>query len=478
MNIRAIYYSAMACLCLSLSGCIRDRTPSGLQRSINAEIDLMAINQDAAAPYYRLTLEEIIAIAVENNYDLLVKAKEFDVQRQFAIRDQLKMLPQLLLNGEESNRNNDLIVASRSVVPNVPPAPPSISTQRHVSRHDITLVFNLLDFGLSYYKARQEEKKGFILALEYEKARQALVLDIHKQYWKAVVSKTAMQDSEFLMEKSQELRSKIGSQINERVLSKTKGLKSCAELQNINIEFTGYDNDYYKAISELIVLMGLPPNATLEIVYDDSRPVNQETEDICKLESMALMRRPELYIKDTEQKISEEEVRYAFLQMLPGIEWFAGNYYDANKYFAFHHWIVAGARATWNLFNIPSQFIDGTGNAKRKDLIKTQRIALSVGVLSQVRLAHILYQENLNQYQLAHTFEEINHSLLLATQMDTQEGISSETDLVIVAAQALLSKVNAIKAYGEAQIALAQLNYSIGVPEYYKSASSSPLSMQ
>lgn len=461
------YARSLLFVCIGLTGCTLDTAPLGPQRAENIEEDLMSIYAQAPSPPLKLSLQEIIAIAIENNYDLQSKAVEYEVQHQFAIRDQLKMLPQLLANGEISERNNELIVSSTSVDPTVPPAPPSISTQRHVNRHDITAVFNLLDFGLSYFKARQEEKKAFIMALEYEKNKQALILDIHKQYWKAVASKFAMEASAPLLTKAQDLQQKIGLQISDRLVSTTKGFKSSSDLQVLQVQWTGFDNDYYKAMSELAVFMGLPPNTCFELDYNDARPQPCELEDICSLEQMALMQRPELYIKDEEEKISEDEVRYALLQMLPGVELFAGNYYDANKYFTFHNWVVAGARATWNLLAFPNQAFDVKGHRKRTDLVKTQRMALSVGVLSQVRLAYILYQENYSQYQLVHSLETTQQGLLKASREDTQVGATSPYDLIMITSQAMLAKTNAIKAYGELQIALAQLKYSTGSSEEY-----------
>lgn len=456
-------------VCVTFTSCTHKNRSWSDQRVINSEQDWQFLMDEAAYIPRRLSLNEIIHIALERNFDLAAKEKEFNIQYQFALRDHFKMLPQLIARGELSQRNNQLIVSSQSTDPSIPPAPPSISTEPHVIRYELDLVLNLLDFGLSYFKARVESTRAFIMALEYQRLTQTLVLEIHKQYWKAAVAKLAMDESHCILDKAKTLQYKIADQITDRDLSKSKGLKFTSDLINLQIQFSGFESDYYKAMTELSVLMGLPSSACFELDEDLNRLNAIELEDICVLETIALQNRPELYVKDAEERISEDEIRYAFLQMLPGIELFAGDYFDANKFFTYHHWIVAGARATWNLFAFPSQYFNNQGYLKRKELARIQRLALSIGVLSQVRLAYILYKENYDQYNLVNSLEITNQKLLASIEAEFNQGAVSESEVIFVTSQALFSKINALKSYGDLQISLEQLNYSIGLPQYYES---------
>lgn len=438
------------------------------ERFINLEQDLQVINCMTIPTGLKLTLDDVIHIALEYNQDLLLKDKEYGIQLQTVLREQLKMLPQLIANAEESERNNELIVSSVSVVPGVPPAPPSISTQRHVKRYDVNIIFNLLDFGLSYYKAQEESKRVLVVALEYERMRQTLIVDVLKQYWKAIASKVAMDEAESMLGEVVGYQYKVGEQISTQYVSKLKGLKTQIDLTNIQIQFNEFRQDYENAISELTLLMGMPPSVKFELDYDPDRPLSVELPDIFTLEGMALTQRPELYSKDVEEKISEDEARYAFLEMLPGAELFAGTYFDANKFFRFHHWIVAGARATWNLLAVPNRFVDNRIANQRTELVRMRRVALSVAVLSQVRLAYILYKEDYDQYLLFNSLENSNRDLLLSAQDGWNGGAVSRSEVLFIHSQAVLAKRNALKAYGELQISLEQLNHAIGAPRYYK----------
>lgn len=440
-----------------------------VERAIHLEKDMARINALTPSHTEKLNLDEIIEIAYANNLDLMLKDQEVEIQIQYAIRDQLKMIPQLIANGEISNRNNDLIVSSKSTVPGVPPAPPSISTERHVERYDINLIFNLLDFGLSYFKAQQETKRVLMLAMEYERLRQDLVVDITKQFWKAVAAKVAIEESYELIASAQEFQKRITDQMNHRDISKVNGLKTKADLINLQIQISEFNVDYESGMSELTLLMGLTPCTRFELDYKDDRSIDIELPDVFELETMALLQRPELFARDIEEQITIDEVRYAFLQMLPGAELFAGDWFDSNKYFTHNHWIVAGARATWNIFALPHRYADVKASKKRQDLVRLHRMALSVGVLSQVHLAYILTSQYFEQYQLVHSLEITNQELLLYANNELEAGSLSGSETLFIGLQTLLSKHNAIKAYGDLQISLEQINHAIGSPRYFKS---------
>lgn len=463
-------YLGFLILCLIASGCNSNYSWRE-QRAVSLERDFPYIyNAGYEPPTLRLGLNEIIDIALKNNFDLEIKAQEIAIQWEVSLRDQLKMLPDLIANGENSQRNNELIVSSISVDPTIPPAPPSISTQRHVVRYDINLILNLLDYGLAYFKAEQEKKKIFLLALEYERASQTLILEIYKQYWKAVYAKIALEESEGVLSEVGKLHLKLKNEMKDRVISTTKGLKIEADLDNIQLEYINYANDYYTAMSELKLLMGLAANACFELVYDDDRPFSFQPQDICELEEIALVTRPELYIKDIEESITRDQIRYAMLQMFPGLALFASDFYDRNKYLFNHHWIVAGVRATWNLLAIPWEYYNKRSYEDTEELVRLKRVALSVGVLSQVNLAYILYRDFWEQYQSNFENEIVTRKLLMSVEDEFYNGTMSKVDVIFVRSQALIAKINAIRAYGEFQVALERLNYAVGTPRYLQNA--------
>lgn len=458
---------ALFLLFIFVTSCTRVSPEWDKLRLEHMEQDLACINEMQPLTKRCLSLDDIIEIAMENNLDLLVKQQEFEVQYQVAIRDQLRMLPALIANGELSGRNNELIVSSISVVPGVPPAPPSISTEEHVDRYDVTLVVGLLDFALNYFKSKQEISRAYKTALEYEQTRHTLIVDITREYWKAVTAKVALEKARKLVAEIQGFQKRIDVQLNEQYISRIKGLKNQADLINLHIQLNAFEHDYHEAMSALALQMGLAPCNCFELEYDAEASREVCLDDIINLENIALVQRPELYARDAEEQITIDEIRYAYMQMLPGIEFFAGDYFDANKFFFHNHWLVAGARATWNLLTLPNRYFDARVSMQRRDLVRMNRIALSIGVLSQVRLAYILYQDNYEQYNLIHSLEETNKQLLQAAENEYTGGTMNAAELLFIQSQTFFAEINALKAYGEVQVSLEQLNNAIGLPRYY-----------
>jgi outer membrane protein TolC len=357
-----------------------------------------------------------------------------------------------------------MIVSSESVEPGIPPAPPSISTQRHVKRNSVNLILNALDFGLAFIKARQDYQHVIMLVKDLDRARQNLVLDICKAYWKAVANKVGMENS--LFDRIAQLQERLGEQMDEQIISATRGLKGTSDLLNLNIQLHNFQNEYSQAMNQLAVFMGLPTDE-FELDYPDISQERLELADVMTLEEIALENRPDLFGRDMEQQMALEEARYAFLQMLPGGELFIGNYYDANKYFFNNYWSIAGARAAWNLLSIPWHYYDSYAYDKQQEQIQLQRVSLTVGILAQVRLNHILAHENHAQYARAYALAKANAMLKKTSQEEMELGIISTSDLLFVESQAIFSKVNAYKAYGDFQVALEQLNNAVGLERPY-----------
>ena len=164
------------------------------RREANALRDLSILLDNSELPCEKLTLADVIEIALKKNVDLQVKAFEYAVQYEASTGECLKMLPNLIANGEWYYRNRNTGSFSESLLAGVPPAPPSISSEQHEARTDLTISWNLLDFGLAYFRSRQERNKAYVLQLEYERLRQNLIVDITRQYWKAIAARKAMEE--------------------------------------------------------------------------------------------------------------------------------------------------------------------------------------------------------------------------------------------------------------------------------------------
>ena len=432
--------------------------------------DVDRIYSDIELPNRPLTFDDVIAVAMQRNMSLEVKKQEYRIQQEAITRERYRMLPQVRGSFEFSGRTENTASFSQSLIPGVPPAPLSISSEQHTARWEASAVFNLLDFGLSYYRYQQEENKLLIAQLEYEKLQQNLIVDIMRQYWKTIIAEHAVKRSKVVVEKTLEQQATIERQMNERLISEIQGLRNQNILLTILQQLLAYEKEYHNAKTELSLLMGLPPDIEYELAAIDQYNITAIIDEIEELETMALNRRPELRNADVEQEIRSSEVRTALMQLLPGVELFGGPSHDSNSFLLHNNWLSAGLRAIWNLLDAPGIMQEKRVAQERLELAKRNRLALSIGVISQVYLAYIVYQDNMEAYILSKEIETVNRRMFNAAQSEHRQGKIHEADILRYQADALFTEVAALKAYGELQNSLEHLNNAMGCPLHYQNA--------
>ncbi|MCP5507693.1 MAG: TolC family protein [Chlamydiales bacterium] len=460
---------ALPILALSLSGCGNQKVDYCKLRQKNNDYDMQQLYCGINIPDRPLTIDDIVQIALCRNLSLQVKEQEYEIQRESVTHQKLAMLPMLNANYESSGRTKNTGSFSESLT-NRPPAPPSISSTQHTGRWDVNIVYNLLDFGIAYYRTRQECSKALIAQLEYQRLKQNLVVDVTKQFWKALVSRRALAVSKDIIAKTEEQQMNLQRQMDAKVISEIQGLRNKNRLINIHLQLQSYEREYDSAMSELKLLMGIPSQIEIEVAEIESTDIDVEIDDVNELECWALFHRPELYSKDIEERIMVDEVHVSILQMFPGIELFAGPYHDQNRFLIYNDWFAAGVRATADLLSIPQHMTAGSVARKRQVLARKNRLALAIGVLAQVRLAYLVYEDNLESYILAKELEQVNKDLLHAAKTEQRQGKLHEADILKYEAEAAFSEINALRALGELENALEQLNNSMGLPQHFRNS--------
>lgn len=432
----------------------------------HAQHEMEMIYQDIDIPDRPLRLQDIVEIALGRNLELFVKQYEAAIERETVTREALKMLPSLNVNLEDSGRSNILASSSTSLVPGIPPAPLSTSTDSHRITWDTTLIWNLLDFGLSFYRTRQEVDKAAIKALEYKRLQQNLVLNVFKQYWKAIIAKKALDVGNKIDEKIQKQKLVLQDEVRSRVLSKVVGLNLEHRLLVTQLQMRNYTADYLSAKSELANLMALPPGLEFELALPEENPPVPEIENLEDLLCIALQNRPELYGLDLEEKIGEEEARIDLLSLLPSISPFISDNHDSNSFLLHKYWQMVGVRAAWDLFQTPLKLKMFDLAKMQKELARKKRLDLSVGILIQVQLSLLLYRDASEKYKIAKELRDNDAEIVRILNLASKSGAYAKADILNYEVDALNSEIEALKSFSQMSVALEQLDNALGLPLY------------
>ena len=209
-------------------------------------------------------------------------------------------------------------------------------------------------------------------------------------------------------------------------------------------------------------LMNLRPGTDFSLVANHSmaRPLPVAA-PLDQLEQLALNDRPELREEDYQVRISRLDVKKSLLRMFPGIEINAGTHYDSNDLLFNKSWSDVTAGISWNLFN----FFLGRSTRKldqaRLLLAENRRMALSMAVMTQVRLAIQRYDLARHRFVAANELAEVNASLLKLTE--NSGPTRTEAAAIRARATALVANMRKHLNYAETQTALARVFNSVGI---------------
>lgn len=447
---------------VGLIGCAAPRDPVAV-RVAGAQTDLDVFRTRAPQITAPVTLRAALAYADRYNIELWVARREHAYQRELTTHARLKLLPEITLGAESSRRNQFDAAASVSLESGNQSVEPSYSAEKERETWDLSATWDVLDFGISYFRARQQWEREQIAAERLRRARQNLAFEVTQAYWHAVAARDIAQQAAALNSDVQAMQTAIAEQIAQQTISEIDGLKRETTLLEQLADLAGYEQSYQAALAELASLMGLPPGSDLTLADAAlDQPVERLTFDLPKLEQEALICRPELYEQDAQGAISRDEVRIALARMFPSIVPFWGYYNDNNDYLVFNHWNAAGLRASWNLLALPQQWQERRALQERVRLADEQRIALAIGVLTQLHLAVLDYQRTGAQYSLTRTIAEKHAALVNALQQAAVEGTAHAGETTEQRLKALRARAKYLTQYANLMVAYARVLNTVG----------------
>ncbi|PAU66529.1 transporter [Pseudomonas sp. PIC25] len=452
-------------LALAISGCAVTSQP--IERSESeqrAKADLAAMFKDQEPLSGPLTLHEAMARAVKYNLEARLKVMEEAVaQRQLDLA-RFDMLPRIAAEAGYAGRNNVSASSSRSVRTGTQSLEPSTSQDRDREVADLTMVWNVLDFGVAYVSAKQQADQRLIVQERRRKVLHTIIQDVRSAYWRALAAERLLTQIDTLMARVDEARANSERMSEQRIGDPVQALS----YQRALIEATRQLEEQRRALSlaktELATLINLPLGTEVQLTESQGDyPVPELKIDLHTLEQEALASRPELREQDYQARISAAETRKAMLRLLPGLEFSAGGHYDSNSFLVNQSWADYGVKITWNLFNVMSAPAAIDVAKAGEQVASARRQAMSMAVLAQLYVANANYQEALRQFQtsqqLAGLDERIGEQLRNRYQVN---GIG-ELELIQGELNTLQARLRRDLAYAELRNAYGQVFASVGL---------------
>ncbi|WP_260961542.1 TolC family protein [Pseudomonas citri] len=454
----------MSMLALVVSGCAVTSEP--IERSVSeqrAQTDLQNMYKGQEPLSGPLTLHQAMARAVKYNLEGRLKVMEEALAKRQLDLASFDMLPRMALDAGYVGRNNVNASSSQSVETGTQSLEPSTSQDRDREVADLTMVWNVLDFGVSYISAKQAGDQRLIVQERRRKVINTIVQDVRSAYWRAMAAERLLKQIDALMARVEAARNNSQSMSEQRIGDPVQALG----YQRSLIQATRQLEEQRRALSlaktELATLINLPLGTELTLATQDEYEIPELKVDLPRLEQEALASRPELREQDYQTRITAAETRKAMLRLLPGLEFSAGGHYDSNSFLVEQGWADYGVKVTWNLFNVISAPAAIDVAKAGEEVAAARRQAMSIAVLAQLYVANANYRDALRQFKTSQQLSDIDGQIVGQLRSRHQAASLGELDLIQGELNTLQADLRRDLAYADLRNAYGQIFASAGL---------------
>ncbi len=376
-----------------LGGCaVKTESISDGERDRQARIDVSNLYANQPVVGDQLTLEEAMVRAVRLNVDQRVRRLEEAIALGRVDLARAGMLPGITASAGYHTRSNDAGGRSQSLLSGEQSLEPSTSMERSRDTSDLQVVWNVLDFGVSYVAAKQRQDQARISVQRRRQAESALMSDVAEAFHAAWLSDQYSPVLQQLGDRVDEQIARYDGLIDDGV-AKQESYRRQHQMLEVRTRIRTMMKRFVASKIELLQLINAPLDSNV-VLADPRRspPATEQLAPLDILERMALRKRPELFDADYRHRISLMESRKAVLRMFPGLEFTTGRSSDSNRFLYNGSWRQSGLRLGWNLVNIGANIAEKRIATAETDLAQIKRESITLGILAQLRIAVAKFQ--------------------------------------------------------------------------------------
>jgi outer membrane protein TolC len=425
-----------------------------------------------------LTLHQAMARAVKYNLEARLKIMEEALAKRQLDLASFDMLPRMAMSAGYAGRSNVSASSSESIETGTQSLEPSTSQDRDRRVADLTMVWNVLDFGVSYISAKQQGDQRLIVQERRRKVVNTIVQDVRSAYWRAVAAERMLKQIDSLMARVEQAQSNSQKMSDQRVGDTIQALGYQRSLIVATRQLEEQRKALALAKTELATLINLPLGTQLTLATPEGYSIPELKVDMAILENEALTSRPELREQDYQTRISAAETRKAMLRMLPGLEFSAGGHYDSNSFLTNETWADFGVKVTWNLFNVISAPAAINVAKAGEEVATARRQAMSIAVLAQLYVANANYREAVRQFKTSQQLSNIDGQIVDQLRNRHEAADVGELALIQGELNTLQADLRRDLAYADLRNAYGQIFASAGLdplPEELESTRVQPI---
>ena len=201
---------------LVVSGCSINPQPL-----TQAEMDEFAADKQS-----RMISDEQVPVTQSIDlYEAMARALKYNLDHRLEVADrrlrnaefrdaEMDMLPELVAKANWSDRNNDPFSTSITEEGSLENSLASTSADPGSTSGSLELTWDILDFGLSYFRAKQAGDKFFIAEEQRRSTVNRLLEDVRTAYWRTVAAERHLDEIEQLEKRAAEALQEAREQVS------------------------------------------------------------------------------------------------------------------------------------------------------------------------------------------------------------------------------------------------------------------------
>jgi len=450
---------------IATSGCAIVPQPLGLEEiDANAADSLARVTDAQEAVDGPIDLYEAMARALKYNLDHRVEVMQ-SVLRSTELRAaHFELLPNIVANSGYADRDKVHASNSVNVLTGVESLATSTSQEQDIRTADVAFSWNILDFGLSYVRARQAADKYLIAEELRRKITHRIIEDVRSAYWRGV-------SAERLVSKLRNLEGRVQrAQRNARALARDGEASPITavtyqrELIEIKQRILGLQKTLATAKTQLSSLMNLQPGTPIRLVRparsSDSLKLKLTVADMVWT---AVHNRSELRDIWYRKRINAHELDAAFLEVLPGLQLYSGTNFDSNDFLFHSNWVNWGAKVSWNLIKLVKLPAKRQVIETQDALLDERGLAVTMAVMTQVHVSRVRFYHLKRELDAAGEYLGVQRHLLRLIREESHAERASEQTLIREEMNTLVAEAKRDIAYADLQNAFANVFASMGL---------------
>ncbi|MGO9117433.1 MAG: TolC family protein [Desulfomonilaceae bacterium] len=430
-----------------------------------------------------LTLEDCRAIALANNLDL--QAARVDEFAREAIKDTAltKALPHLIFSGDLNQRDNPLysyadVLGQEGLVP-TPESGTGVTNfstgrERSTWRYFLETRWSPIDAALAYYVSKNRVNDRLKSHHQRVRVAQRMIATIDAAFFRLLSLQESLADAKQLSSNRSKNADSLRRLHNKTIVRVEHYERAEQRADEARRLLARIRNEMERQWNILASTMGISPDQCIDAGYSVTgkmRPPNFGGE-LCNLELIAIRNRPEAYQAGLDHLSSVNEIKRTIVRYLPRVEGFWRYTRDKDRYLYNKDWKEVGLLVQVDLLDWLSGAAESKAARITADKTYKELGAVALALTSQVRVAGLAYNDALDELRSRESSLAGSRKVLEVAHMRASGDDLSQLELEESEATVLQQKIQRLRALGEANAALAELqgalgtNYSEPIPRH------------